>query len=125
MSILVGKHVKNILFNSNLSERVENRIFLDGLSRETTFPFIIYTYNVDGGEGTKDGDIDLCQLSVFVFSKQGDDSLELAHEVRRLLEHSKGDYSEFSVLDTVFDSYIGSLEDDIYVRELNFTIKTM
>jgi hypothetical protein len=107
-----------------LAEKVGNRIFLEGLNRETSFPFIVYTYNVERGDETKDGDMDNCQLTVYIFSKDGDSSLELAHEARKLLEHSKGDYANFSVLDTLFESYIGRLEEDVFVRELNFNIKT-
>lgn len=124
MSILVAQHIKKVLFNSSLAEKVDNRIFLEGLSRETSFPFIIYTYNVENGDSTKDGDMDNCQLTVYIFSKEGDSSLELAHEARKVLEHSKGDYTKFSVLDTTFESYIGRLEEDVFVRELNFNIKT-
>lgn len=124
MSILVGKHIKEILFSSSLAEKVGNRIFLEGLNRETSFPFIVYTYNVERGDETKDGEMDNCQLTVYIFSKDGDSSLELAHEARKLLEHSKGDYANFSVLDTFFESYIGRLEEDVFVRELNFNIKT-
>jgi hypothetical protein len=68
--------------------------------------------------------MDNCLVNVYVFSKDGDSSLELADEVRRLLEHSEGDYEGFSVLDTEFSSYRGSLEEDVYVRELEFNIKT-
>lgn len=124
MSILVGKHIKKVLFNSSLADKVGNRIFLEGLNRETSFPFIIYTYNVENGDSTKDVDFDLCQLTVYIFSKEGDISLELADEARRLLEHSRGDYDSFSVLDTTFESYIGRLEEDVYIRELNFNVKT-
>lgn len=124
MSILVAQHIKEVLFNSSLAEKVGNRIFLEGLSRETSFPYIIYTYNVENGDSTKDGDMDNCQLTVYIFSKEGDSSLELAHEARKVLEHSKGDYTKFSVLDTTFESYIGRLEEDVFVRELNFNIKT-
>ena len=124
MSILVGKHIKEILFSSSLAEKVGNRIFLEGLNRETSFPFIVYTYNVERGDETKDGEMDNCQLTVYIFSKDGDSSLELAHEARKLLEHSKGAYANFSVLDTLFESYIGRLEEDVFVRELNFNIKT-
>lgn len=124
MSILVAQHIKEVLFNSSLADKVGNRIFLEGLSRETSFPFIIYTYNVENGDSTKDGDMDNCQLTVYIFSKEGDSSLELAHEARKVLEHSKGDYTKFSVLDTTFESYIGRLEEDVFVRELNFNIKT-
>lgn len=124
MSVLVGKHIKNMLFNSELANKVDNKIYLDGLNRETSFPFIVYTYSVTPELGTKDGNMDNCLVNVYVFSKDGDSSLELADEVRRLLEHSEGDYEGFSVLDTEFSSYRGSLEEDVYVRELEFNIKT-
>ena len=69
MSILVGKHIRKVLHGSAVRDKVGGRIFMDGLNRETEFPFIVYTYPVRKDEGTKDGDEDLCQVSVFVFSK--------------------------------------------------------
>lgn len=124
MSILVGKHIRKMLHESALRDKVGGRIFMDGLNRETEFPFVVYTYTVSKDEGTKDGDEDLCQVSVFVFSKDGEESLELANDVRKALEHSEGYYDEFSVADTEFESYRGGLEADVYERELNFNIKT-
>lgn len=124
MSILVGKHIRKVLHESILRDKVGGRIFMDGLNRETEFPFVVYTYTVSKDEGTKDGDQDLCQVSVFVFSKDGEESLELANDVRKALEHSEGYYEEFSVVDTEFESYRGGLEADVYERELNFNIKT-
>lgn len=113
-----------MLFESSLADKVGERIFLDGLNRECAFPFIVYAYTVEPGEGTKDYRTDLCQVSVFVFSKDGENSLELADDVRSVLEHSKGVYERFEVEDTTFEGYRGSLEEDVYVRELNFNIKT-
>lgn len=113
-----------MLFNSSLSDKVGDRIYLEGLNRETSFPFIVYTYSVSPELGTKDGGMDSCNAIVYVFSKDGDSSLELADEVRRLLEFSNGEYGSFSVSDTEFNGYRGSLDEDIYVRELEFTIKT-
>ena len=124
MSILVGKHIRKMLHESVLRDKVGGRIFMDGLNRETEFPFVVYTYTVSKDEGTKDGDEDLCQVSVFVFSKDGEESLELANDVRKALEHSEGEYEEFSVVDTEFESYRGGLEADVYERELNFNIMT-
>lgn len=124
MSILVGKHIRKVLYESAVRDKVGGRIFMDGLNRETEFPFIVYTYTVSKDEGTKDGDEDLCQVSVFVFSKDGEESLEIAHEVRKALEHSEGDYEGFTVVDTEFESYRGGLDADVYERELVFNIKT-
>lgn len=124
MSILVGKHIRKMLHESALRYKVGGRIFMDGLNRETEFPFVVYTYTVSKDEGTKDGDEDLCQVSVFVFSKDGEESLELANDVRKALEGTSGDYGDFSVVDTEFESYRGGLEADVYERELNFNIKT-
>ena len=124
MSILVGKHIRKMLHESALRDKVGGRIFMDGLNRETEFPFVVYIYTVSKDEGTKDGDQDLCQVSVFVFSKDGEESLELANDVRKALEHSEGYYEEFSVVDTEFESYRGGLDTDVYERELNFNIKT-
>lgn len=124
MSILVGKHIRKVLHESTVRDKVGGRIFMDGLNRDTEFPYIVYTYTVGEDEGTKDGDEDLCKVSVFVFSIDGEESLELAHEVRKALEHSGGDYEGFTVADTEFESYQGGLDAGVYERELVFNIKT-
>lgn len=124
MSILVAKHIKKMLSDSSLTDKVGDRIFLEGLSRETSYPYIIYSYSITPELGTKDGGMDNCQLLVSICSKDGDSSLELAQEVRRLLEFSNGDYDSFSVINTEFSSYRGGLNDGVYERELEFTIKT-
>ena len=124
MSILVGRHIRKMLFDSRLADDVNGHIFLDGLNRECDFPFIVYNYTVEPGEGSKDYKTDLCQVSVLVFSKDGEQSINLANDIRAVLEHSKGDYGMFEVTDTIFEGYRGSLEEDVYIRELDFNIKT-
>lgn len=124
MSILVAKHIKRVLSADSLKAKVGDRVFLEGLNRETEFPFVVYTYSVTAGEGTKDADSYNCQTEVFVFSREGDTSLEIADEIRKLLEHSKGEYDQFEVVDTEFVSYEGSLDEDIYTRKLVFNIIT-
>ena len=46
MSILVGRHIRKMLFDSRLADDVNGHIFLDGLNRECDFPFIVYNYTV-------------------------------------------------------------------------------
>ena len=124
MSILVGKHIRKVLHESAVRNKVGGRIFMDGLNREEEFPYVVYTYTISKGEETKDGNEDLCQVSVFVFSKDGEESLEIAHDVRMALEGSTGDYDRFCVTNTEFESYRGGLEADVYERELNFNVVT-
>ena len=52
MSILVGKHIRKVLHESAVRDKVGGRIFMDGLNRETEFPFIVYTYTVSKDERT-------------------------------------------------------------------------
>lgn len=125
MSILVGKHIREVLNgSSSLTEKVGDRIFLDGLNRDTSFPYIVYTYAVNPDEGNKDYEVDSCNVSVYIYAKDGELSLELADEVRQLLSHSTGSYERFTVQEATFESYNGSLNGDVYERELVFTIKT-
>ena len=92
MSILVGRHIRKMLFDSRLADDVNGHIFLDGLNRECDFPFIVYNYTVEPGEGSKDYKTDLCQVSVFVFSKEHAVYTALAlplHQKQCLLVHRK------------------------------------
>ena len=124
MSILVGKHIRTKLFESPLAEKVGGRIFLDGLNRDTICPYVIYSYSVSKGDETKDGDMDVCQVSVYVYSRNGEESLELANDIRKALDNTSGDYGDFGVLNTTFESYRGVWNAGEYERELNFNIKT-
>lgn len=125
MSILLAQHIKKVLFDSEVSEMVGGRIFLEGLNRDTLFPFIIYEYSITpDGDSNKDADIDDCSLSVSIFAKEGDSSLEIADEVRKALNGSTGTYDKFEVVNTEFSSYSGRLDEDVYVRELSFNVKT-
>lgn len=124
MSILVGKHIRKVLSESSLWDKVGGRIHLDGLNREAEFPYVVFSYTVSKGDETKDGDMDVCTTTVTVYSKDGEESLELADAVRKALENSTGEYAEFSVVDTAFENYRGGLDVDVYERELTFNIKT-
>lgn len=124
MSILVGQHIKSMLHHDSITQKVGNKIFLDGLNRETTYPYIVYSYSITPDLGTKDGGMDNCSVYVAIYSNDGEESLELADDVRRCLEFSKGEYDKFSVIDTEFSSYRGSLIEGVYMRELEFNIKT-
>ena len=64
---------EKVLFGGNLN--VGDRIFLEGLNRETSYPYIIYSYSVMPELGTKDGGMDNCQVIISIFSKDGGHNL--------------------------------------------------
>lgn len=122
MSILVGKHIKKVL--SRLEREVKGGIYLEGLNRETDFPYMIYNYTVQPDEGTKDGVTYNCNVNINIYSLDGDSSIELAEKVRKEMEDSDYVYDDFIILGTEFVSYRGSLDGDVYTREIEFNIKT-
>lgn len=122
MSILLAKHIRHVL--SEMSDKVFGGIFLDGLNRETVYPYIIYQYNVSPDTSTKDGDIYNCNVTISIYSKEGDISLEMADEVKNLMLTTRSNEKEFEVLGVEFSGYRGNLDVDVYERELEFKIKT-
>ena len=122
MSILLAKFIKRAL--STLGDNVKGGIFLDGLNREPVFPYIIYQYNVSPDTSTKDGSIYSCDVTISIFSKDGDTSLELAEQVRLAMLQTKNTSTQFDILDVVFTGYRGSLDVDEYERVVEFNIKT-
>lgn len=122
MSILIGKHIKKVL--SKLSDKVSGGIFLEGLNRDANHPYIVYEYTVQPDAETKDGNMFVCNVSVKIYSTDGDSSIELAEEVRKLMVKSESANDEFMTLGTEFVNYRGSLDEGVYERELEFNIKT-
>ena len=122
MSILIGKHIKEVL--SKLSNKVSGGIFLEGLNRDTNYPYIVYDYTVQPDAETKDGNTFNCNLSIKIYSTDGDSSIELAEEVRKTMVESETTSDEFEILETEFVNYQGSLDEGVYKREIEFNIKT-
>lgn len=122
MSILIGKHIKEVL--SKLSNRVSGGIFLEGLNRDTNYPYIVYDYTVQPDAETKDGNTFNCNVSIKIYSTDGDSSIELAEEVRKTMVESETTSDEFEILETEFVNYQGSLDEGVYKREIEFNIKT-
>ena len=121
MSILIGKHIKKVL--SKLSDKVSGGIFLEGLNRDTNYPYIVYDYTVQPDAETKDGNMFVCNVSVKIYSTDGDSSIELAEEVRKLMVKSESANDEFMTLGTEFVNYRGSLDEGVYEREIEFNSK--
>lgn len=122
MSILIGKHIRKVL--SRLSDKVSGGIFLEGLNRDTDYPYIIYNYTVQPDAETKDGSTMVCNVTVGIYSTDGDSSIELAEEVRKVMVQAETANEDFVTLETDFVSYRGSLDEGVYVREIEFNIKT-
>lgn len=122
MSILIGKHIKEVL--SKLSNKVSGGIFLEGLNRDTNYPYIVYDYTVQPDAETKDGNTFNCNVSIKIYSTDGDSSIELAEEVRKTMVESETASDEFEILETEFVNYQGSLDEGVYKREIEFNIKT-
>lgn len=122
MSILIGKHIKEVL--SKLSNKVSGGIFLEGLNRDTNYPYIVYDYTVQPDAETKDGNTFNCNVSIKIYSTDGDSSIELAEEVRKTMVESETTSDEFEILETEFVNYQGSLDEGVYRREIEFNIKT-
>lgn len=122
MSILIGKHIKEVL--SKFSNKVSGGIFLEGLNRDTNYPYIVYDYTVQPDAETKDGNTFNCNVSIKIYSTDGDSSIELAEEVRKTMVESETTSDEFEILDTEFVNYQGSLDEGVYKREIEFNIKT-
>lgn len=122
MSILIGKHIKEVL--SKFSNKVSGGIFLEGLNRDTNYPYIVYDYTVQPDAETKDGNTFNCNVSIKIYSTDGDSSIELAEEVRKTMVESETTSDEFEILETEFVNYQGSLDEGVYKREIEFNIKT-
>lgn len=125
MSILLAQHINAVLTGS-VSTDVGGRIYLEGADNDIQMPYIVYDYVVNSGNVTKDRlNRDTCVVTVNIYDRDGVDSLELADEIRAaFMSNAEAIYADFNVTDTEFDTYTGQLVDGIYIRSLQFTIKT-
>ncbi len=127
MSILVAEHINSVLSSSQeLNKKLKGRIFLEGLRNDTEFPYIIYDYSISPNfdNSSKDGDCDLCDVVIGIFSDEPLQSLEIANDIRNILTNADGSYNSFFVENTEFAGFEGSFEDGCYIRILKFNIYT-
>ena len=126
MSLLIAEHIrKKLSDNPKLTEVVGDRMYPCVVTSETEYPFIVYTRDECTPSDTKDGFVyDNVSESVYIFSDDYTESVNVAELVRSSLANSTGDYDLFSVSECLMTSASESFAEDAFAQVLTFNIIT-
>nr|WP_302830101.1 DUF3168 domain-containing protein [uncultured Bacteroides sp.] len=127
MSISIGIHIYEKLKKSaELTKLVGEKIYPLSTKKQTTFPFIIYSRTGLTPNETKDryGTGDNVSVEVVVADSNYLNSISIAETVRVALEHKKGKYGTFDVIDAKLMACDEVFIEETYIQRLTFSFET-
>lgn len=116
-SLQIGKVIYQLLAKYNAYPLVADE--------GTTFPFIVYRRSGLTPASTKDrfNYQELANVEILVVSDKYDESITIAEDVKSILEHSRGIYSNIKVGDIQLVSSDESFMEDSFIQKLIFKIE--
>lgn len=120
-SLLIGK-----LIYSKLNQGLQTtNIYPIVAENGTTFPYIVYKRtNLSNTTFTKDGICeDSCDYSITIVSDKYDEGVELAHEVRRIMEKPNLVSNDIAINNNRLMGANEEWANDAYLQTLNFQCK--
>ena len=101
------------------------KIFPLVANADTTYPFIVYSRTSLVAEYCKDGIVeDTVDFLILAVSDNYVESLEVANQIRSILERKRYKDEDISIYDIRLASVQEEYTEDAYIQRLNFTIKT-
>lgn len=125
-SILIGKYIYKLLTEDEVLAKIvtPKKIFPLVANAETTYPFIVYSRTGLNVEYCKDGIVeDTVEIQVIAVSDKYIESLEVANQIRKILElrrfKDENVFIKDCRLSSVYEEYI----ENAFVQKVTFTIK--
>lgn len=125
-SILIGKYIYKLLTEDEVLAQIvtPKKIFPLVANAETTYPFIVYSRTGLNVEYCKDGIVeDTVEIQVIAVSDKYIESLEVANQIRKILElrrfKDENVFIKDCRLSSVYEEYI----ENAFVQKVTFTIK--
>lgn len=125
--IQIGKAVYQLLSSdTEVTEKVENRIYPLIADQGTIYPFIIYKRTGIEPMTSKDRFIcsEVTSVDVIIASDRYDESIEVAELVKDALIGKNGIYSGIKITDIDMISADEDYIEDTFIQNLTFNIKT-
>lgn len=125
--IQIGKAVYQLLSSdTEVTEKVENRIYPLIADQGTIYPFIIYKRTGIEPITSKDRFIcsEVTSVDVIIASDRYDESIEVAELVKDALIGKNGIYSGIKITDIDMISADEDYIEDTFIQNLTFNIKT-
>lgn len=126
-SLLVGKYIYRMLSEDEVLSGLvtSKKIFPLVANADTTYPFIVYSRTGLAVEYCKDGTVeDTVDFLILSVSDNYVESLEVANQIRSILERKRYKDEDISIYDISLASVQEEYTEDAYIQRLNFTIKT-
>lgn len=102
-----------------------NKIFPLVANADTTYPFIVYARTGLVVEYCKDGVVEnTVDFQILSISDNYVESLEVANQIRSILELSRYKDTEITITECKLSSITEEYMEDAYIQRMNFTLKT-
>lgn len=126
MSLLIGKHIYDVLTSDNdVRGVVGERIFPLAIPEGAPRPFIVFSGVNVVGEYSKDGWTgDVTEVSVMCVADRYESAADLAENVRITLEQSQKRYDGYAIGGAELKKSTDTYENGVYVIVLNFEFET-
>ena len=123
-SLLIGKLIYKLLSNDEaLTDMVGKKVFPLVANADTTFPFVVYSRTGLKVDYCKDGTIENeVEVQVLAVSDNYVTSLEIANQVRRILELFRYKDDELVVTQSKLSSVQEEYLEDAFIQRLIFTL---
>ena len=124
-SLLIGKLVYRMLSTDEvLAGMVGKKVFPLVANADTTFPFVVYSRTGLKVDYCKDGTIENeVEIQVLAVSDNYAQSLEIANQIRRILELFRYKDNELEVTQSKLTSVQEEYLEDAFIQRLILTLK--
>lgn len=121
-SLQIGKAIYAILAQNNI-QKVYPLVADEG----TTFPFIVYRRTGLQPASTKDryNYKEMATVELIVASDNYTDSIQLAEQVKNILEHTRGTFNDIRIGEIELTESDEDYLEDTFIQRLNFNIEIL
>lgn len=124
-TLQIGKIIKTLLLsNERLKSYIGDKVYPLIADNSTTFPFIVYRRSAIEKSSTKDDADESVNLEIYIVCDKYYQSISIAEEVRKSVEHRKGTFENLYIDDIIITDASESFEENAFVQYLTITIKT-
>lgn len=118
-TLQIGKYINFVLSNSS---DIQCEVYPLIADNDAKYPFIIYRRVNLSSNGNKDGYYeDDVTMEITVVSDKYSDSVDIATEIRNLLERQSVNYEDLEINDTTLSLATEEYSNNAYVQRLQFT----
>lgn len=123
-SLLIGKYIYKLLSEDEMLKALSQKIYPLVAKADTTYPFVVYARTNLYTTYCKDGIIeDTLDVQVIAVSDNYVESLEVANQIRNVLELKRYKDDYIYITDCRLSSATEEFIEDAFIQRMTFTIK--